>query len=91
MSEQGTTKGQVCEWGSLAQVKFVIGFVKETKRQGYEMCPLHVDFLLPVLERYLQYAFPCDCIERGEPDIDCPNHGIDAVQGKRAAQASVHP
>lgn len=38
------------EWGSPEQVKFVLGFVKENKRQGFEMCPLHVDFLLAVLE-----------------------------------------
>lgn len=36
-------------------------------------------------------AQACDCVERGEPDIECPNHGIDAVQRKRVAQPSVQP
>lgn len=39
------------EWGDPAQVRFTRGFVEAVKRSGAEMCPLHVDFLLWLLDR----------------------------------------
>jgi hypothetical protein len=73
------------EWGSPEQVKFVIGFVKETKRQGYEMCPLHVDFLLAVLERAVPEPKPPH--EREPPHCSTCGCGLAPEPGARPVRA----